>query len=182
MFSLMFLVGFAIPEAWLFIAVVENWLEGLCIYCFFMLINDCVGGRDKVVEAFVAYRRDVIPSQLQCCLQHPKASYHSLRWRTLQLLFTRPILTLILAIMEFNHSAEANPRVVTLLSVLNLVFLIVGFTAVLQLYRYTHDLCTKIDVHSKIWCVKVFILLLAIEDNLAESIASGDGGAVHKGE
>ena len=162
LYSLLYLLGIIIPQWWNFIEFAVSFVEGYCIYCFFMMISQEVGSMEEM-------KRLIIDADVQapcfhgCQKNTPEGCYKTMRVLLFQFMSVRPILFLIIALLEYK---ERPHKAIVIIAVLTIISIIVAMIALIRSYNIFVKAMSHMYPSNKILFVKLIIFLVILENNI----------------
>jgi hypothetical protein len=176
LYSMLYLLGIIIPQWWNFIEFAVSFVEGYCIYCFFVMISHEVGSIEEMKRLIT--EADVqAPCFHGCQKNTPEGCYKTMRILLFQFMSFRPICFLIIALLEYK---ERPHRSVVIIAVLTIISIVVAMIALIRSYNIFVKAMSHMYLSNKILFVKLIIFLVIVENNIVHKYQKS--GAFEDGE
>jgi len=152
--------------------------EAFVVYCFFGILVHVSGGESEVCATFPktsSKYRCICCRRIPCCFefQDPQDLLNVYRKGIQQLLFTKPSILIIVAILD------KIGKNTTVLRVITIILTAWAFLSLLQIYFFVAPKLTQYSLGTKFVAFKVLVISIAIQQSLLKfsfgSVGSGSG-------
>ncbi len=164
-FAIIFIFKFIFVEVHLGIDVVETFVEGYCVYCFYKMQVYYIGSRENVITVLKN------STQKFGCLSGVEKVYPEWylaigEFLLLQFLFIRPFYTLALALVDRGK----NRNIFVLFTILQIASLVCGMIGLLRLSFILCHHTRRLGAMKKLFFLKAVILMIVLENLIANII------------
>lgn len=162
LYGVMYFIGIFVPSDWEFLEFGVSFVEGYCIYCFFVMIAHEIGSLDEVKRCIMD--ADVAaPCFYGCQKNTPLGCFMTMRILLMQFFLLRPLLFLIIAILE---ELQILHHLVVFLGVMVLVSIIVAMITLIRSYNIFNKSMGHLRLAKKILFIKFVIFIVLIGNNV----------------
>jgi glucan phosphoethanolaminetransferase (alkaline phosphatase superfamily) len=159
---MLYFLGIFVPYDWEFLEFGVSFVEGYCIYCFFVMIAHEIGSLDElrkcIIDADVAN-----PCFYGCQKNTPLRCFMVMRILLMQFFVLRPLLFLIIAVLEELHMMH---KFVVFLGVMVLLSIIVAMITLIRAYHIFNKSMGHLMLAKKILFIKFVIFIVLIGNNV----------------
>lgn len=162
LYSMLYFVGIFFPDDWEFLEFGVSFVEGYCIYCFFVMIAHEVGSLEELKKCIV--NADVAaPCFYGCQKNTPLGCFLVMRIMLMQFFMLRPLMFLVIAVLE---ELRMMHEFVVFLGVMVLLSIIVAMITLIRAYNIFNKSMAHLKLAKKILFIKFVIFIVLIGNNV----------------